>query len=76
MIYNFCKHALLNGGDMQTMIIPAELSGKTGLCNPSIIVINGRFFVNIRGVEYSLYHCEKEQKFQKVVKEFNVPFFQ
>jgi len=64
MIYNFCKHALLNGGDMQTMIIPAELSGKTGLCNPSIIVVNGRFFVNIRGVEYSLYHCEKEQKFQ------------
>jgi tetratricopeptide (TPR) repeat protein len=64
MIYNFCKHALLNGGEMQMMILPAELTNMNGLCNPSIIVIDGKFLVNIRGVEYSLYHCEKEQKFQ------------
>lgn len=64
MLYNFCKIALLNGGSLQPLILPHEITNGQGLCNPSVIVKDNEIYVNIRGVEYSLYHCEREQKFQ------------
>ena len=61
---NICKTALLRGGKISPLIIPTEFSNGTGLTNPSIIKINGKFIINIRQVGYSLYHSEEKQKHQ------------
>lgn len=64
MIYNLCKLALEHGGFVQELVIPAELSNGTGLTNPSLLVEDGKYMLNLRHVQYSLYHSEGEQKYQ------------
>lgn len=58
------KKVLDNGGSIHPLIIPSELTNGTGLCNPSVYIDNGKVLVNIRHVEYNLYHAEFGQKFQ------------
>lgn len=55
---NFVKAALENGGMIKSLIIPSELTNGTGLCNPSIFVIEDKIIVNIRHIQYTLYHSE------------------
>lgn len=64
MIDNLCKLALEHGGYVQKLVIPAELTESTGLTNPSLIVVDGKYILNLRHVQYSLYHSEGQQKFQ------------
>jgi hypothetical protein len=55
---NFVKLALENGGTIKPLIIPAEHTNGTGLCNPSVFVDNGKIIVNLRHIQYTLYHSE------------------
>ena len=57
------KQVIELGGSIHPLIIPAELTNGTGLMNPSIYVDNDELIVNIRHVNYTLYHSENK-KFQ------------
>lgn len=64
MIDNLVKMCLDNGGEIKPLIIPSELTNGTGITNPSIFIDNDKILLNIRHVDYSLYLCENQQKFQ------------
>jgi hypothetical protein len=55
---SFVQIALQNGGKIEPLLIPSELTGGTGLMNPSVLVDNGKILVNIRHVNYTFYHSE------------------
>ena len=60
----FTQQALTCGGDISPLVIPAELTKQTGLMNPSVFIdSDGDILVNLRHVNYTLYHSEGEQKF-------------
>ena len=55
---NFVKIALESGGDIKPLLIPsADLLGPS-LTNPSVLVVNDVILVNLRNVNYTLYHSE------------------
>lgn len=55
---NFVKLALENGGSIKPLLIDSkDLSGPS-LTNPSVLVVDGKVLVNIRNVNYTLYHSE------------------
>ena len=55
---NFAKLALENGGSIKPLLIqPQDLQGPS-LTNPSVLVVDGKILVNIRNVNYTLYHSE------------------
>ena len=55
---NFAKLALKNGGVIKSLLINfQDLSGPS-LMNPSVLVVDGKILVNIRNVNYTLYHSE------------------
>ena len=58
---NFVKKVLKNNGSLHPIIIPSEYTNGTGLMNPSIYNDNGKLIMNLRHVNYTLYHCEGEQ---------------
>jgi hypothetical protein len=55
---NFVKFTLENGGTIKPLLIPAEHTNGTGLCNPSVFIDNGKILVNVRHIQYTLYHSE------------------
>lgn len=55
---NFTKLAINDGGSIHPLIIPSELTGGTGLMNPSIFNHNGKLILIIRHVNYTFYHSE------------------
>lgn len=56
---NFVKKVLLNGGKIKPLIIPSEDSQGTGLLNPSVFIDdNGDILLNLRQIQYTLYHAE------------------
>jgi len=57
-LYGLCTFALKRGGKLHPIILPKELTGETGIMNPSIYNHNGRILMNIRHVNYTLYHSE------------------
>jgi hypothetical protein len=58
---NFVKIALENGGSIYPLIIPSsELKGPA-ITNPSIYNDNGKILVNLRNINYTLYHSEKKK---------------
>jgi len=58
---NFVKLALENGGSIHPLLIPStELKGPS-LTNPSVYNHNGRILVNLRNINYTLYHSEKKK---------------
>ena len=58
---NLVKLALENGGSIHPLIIPAsELKGPA-ITNPSIYNDNGKILVNLRNINYTLYHSEKRK---------------
>jgi predicted GH43/DUF377 family glycosyl hydrolase len=63
-MYNICEQSILKGGKIVPLILPFKVTGGLGLTNPTILKIEDKLYVNIRHVQYSLYHSEKEQKFQ------------
>lgn len=55
---NFVKLALNSGGTIKPLLVsPEELEGPS-LTNPSVLVIDDKIIVNIRNVNYTLYHSE------------------
>ena len=52
------------GGSIHPLIIPANLTQGTGLCNPSILLDGSKLIGNVRNVHYDLYHCEFGQRFK------------
>lgn len=58
---NFTDFCLRNGGDIYPLVLPSQVTDGTGLMNPSIFVHQGRIYVNIRHVNYTLYHSEKKK---------------
>ena len=61
-ITNFVKHCLDNGGMIKPLLIDPTLTNGTGLMNPSIYIDQDQLLVNIRHVNYTLFHSE-EKKF-------------
>ena len=57
------KATIDQGGSIHPLIIPSELTNGTGLMNPSIYLDGDQLVVNIRHVNYTLYHSENK-KFQ------------
>jgi tetratricopeptide (TPR) repeat protein len=64
MINNLCKLALEKGGSINYLILPANMTEGLGLTNPSIFIQDGKYLLNLRHVQYALYHSEGEQKYQ------------
>lgn len=58
--------AIESKGSIANLIIPSFKTQGLALTNPSIYYDEkgNHLLLNIRYVEYALYHCEKEQKFQ------------
>ena len=67
MISNLSKEIINNGGEISPLLISSEYTGGTGLTNPSIFVDGDRILVNLRHVQYTLYHCEGEHKYQNAL---------
>lgn len=59
--FGLVKHVVNSGGSIHPLIIPSDLTKGTGLMNPSIYNDNGKLLINIRHVNYTLYHSEKKQ---------------
>ena len=58
---NFVKHALETGGSIHPLVLPiSELKGPA-LTNPSVYNDNGKIIVNLRNINYTLYHSEKNK---------------
>jgi len=51
-------------GTIKPLIISSKLTGGTGITNSSLLVEDGKIHLIMRHVEYTLYHCENEQKYQ------------
>jgi len=61
---NLVKRAVENGGKLSPLVIPNGLHSGTGLMNPSVFVDDdGEILVNLRHVNYTLYHSEGTQQF-------------
>lgn len=61
---NLVKKAVENGGKLAPLVISHGLTSGTGLMNPSVFIDNdGDILVNLRHVNYTLYHSENEQKY-------------
>lgn len=52
------RYVLDNGGSIHPLIIPEEQTNGTGLMNPSIFVDGDQLLVNVRHINYTLYHSE------------------
>jgi tetratricopeptide (TPR) repeat protein len=60
---NFAKLAIQNGGAINKLLLPSRETKGSGICNPSILVSENKILVNLRVVDYSLYHSENNQLF-------------
>jgi hypothetical protein len=61
---NLVQKAINAGGKLVPLVIKEGLSKGTGLMNPSIFIDDdGDILVNLRHVNYSLYHAEKDMMF-------------
>lgn len=53
------KYALRRGGSLSPVIVPEQVLGnQTGTMNPSLFVHEGRILMNLRHINYILYHSE------------------
>lgn len=57
---NLTKSVLGIGGKIHPLIIPSENTNGTGLCNPSIFNDNGDILINLRHVQYTLWHTNSK----------------
>lgn len=61
---NLVQKAVERGGKLAPIVIPNDVSLGTGLMNPSIFIDDdGDILVNLRHINYTLYHSENTQKF-------------
>lgn len=55
------KFVINNGGKLKPLIIPPSYTNGTGLMNPSVLIYEDKLLVNIRHINYTLYHSEKDK---------------
>ena len=61
---NLVEKAVSHGGRLAPLVIPVGLTNGTGLMNPSVFIDDdGDILVNLRHVNYTLYHSENHQHF-------------
>jgi len=61
---NLVEKAVSQGGKLAPIVISHGLTSGTGLMNPSIFIDDdGDILVNLRHVNYTLYHAENNQRF-------------
>lgn len=61
---NLVQKSVQYGGKLAPLVIPKGLTAGTGLMNPSVYIDDdGDILVNLRHVNYTLYHSENNQKF-------------
>jgi hypothetical protein len=61
---NLVQKSVSQGGKLAPLILPYDLTSGMGLMNPSIFIDDdGDILVNIRHVNYTLYHSEGDQRF-------------
>lgn len=61
---NLVQKAVSAGGKLAPLVISEGLTAGTGLMNPSVFVDDdGDILLNLRHVNYTLYHSENEQRF-------------
>jgi hypothetical protein len=58
---NFVKHCIENGGSIHPLLIPSQDLKGPSLTNPSIYLDGDRILVNLRNINYTLYHSEKKK---------------
>jgi hypothetical protein len=58
---NFVKHCIENGGSIHPLLIPSEDLKGPSLTNPSIYLDGDTILVNLRNINYTLYHSEKKK---------------
>lgn len=57
----FVKEVINNGGSIHSLLFPSdELNGFPAITNPSIYLDGDRLLVNLRNINYTLYHSEKK----------------
>ena len=57
---NLVKQVIKNGGSIVPLIIDSSKTNGTGLMNPSIFNDNGKLILNLRHVQYTLYHTRSK----------------
>lgn len=55
---NFAKLALQNGGKIKPLLINSSDLLAPSITNPSVFIYNNKILVNLRNVNYTLYHSE------------------
>ena len=64
---NLVQKSVQNGGKLKPLIIPADITGGTGLMNPSVFIDeDGDILCILRHINYTLYHAENDQRFPSV----------
>ena len=64
---NLVQQSVQQGGKLKPLIIPATVTGGTGLMNPSVFIDDdGDILCILRHINYSLYHAENDQRFPSV----------
>ena len=64
---NLVNQSVQQGGKLKPLIIPAEVTGGTGLMNPSIFIDeDGDILCILRHINYTLYHSENDQRFPSI----------
>lgn len=58
---NFVKLSLQIGGSIHPLIIPSTDLNGPALTNPSVYVDKGKILVNLRNINYTLFHSEKRK---------------
>jgi len=58
---NFVKLALESGGTIHPLLTPSSYLNGPPLTNPSVYNDNGKILVNLRNINYTLYHSEKNK---------------
>jgi len=57
---NFVKYVIENNGSIHPLIIPHKDLIGPALTNPSVYIDKGKILVNLRNINYTLYHSEKK----------------
>jgi len=59
---NFVKHCIENyGGSIYPLVTESSILRGPSLTNPSVYLDEGRLLVNLRNINYTLYHSEKKK---------------
>ena len=58
---NFAKYSIERGGIISPLLIPFKDLRGPSLTNPSILKFKNKILVNLRNINYTLYHSEKSK---------------